>query len=82
MWPHPELAPKLGLLGPSFKVPVEDVEMGSHLLAEQRRAHDECKKALEILRLRKHSRSTIVRWLHMEFMQTSNGEDRRALPRE
>jgi hypothetical protein len=76
------LAPKLSLFSPGLKVPVENIEMSTHLLSKQRRTHNERKETLEILSLRKNSRCAIISRLDMKFMQTSNGKHGRALPRE
>lgn len=78
----PNPAPKLGCFSPGLQIPVEDIEMGTHLFPKQRRAHNERKETLQILRLCENSRSTIVGRFDMEFMQASDGRYGRALPRK
>ena len=75
-------APKSGQFRAGLKIPVENIEMGTHFLPKQRRTHDERKETLEILSLRENSRSTLIGRFDMEFMQTSNGKHGRALPRK
>lgn len=61
---------------------MENVEMRTHLLPQQRRTHKKRQQTLQILGLRESRCGTILRRLDMKFMQSSDGEHRRALPRE
>lgn len=64
----------------SLQVPIEHLIIGSQLLSEYRRAEEERQEALGSFRLCKDSARTILRWLDMELMRASNGENRWALP--
>lgn len=79
---QPLSAPKSSLLSALLQIPMENIEMSTHLLTKQRRTHNKRKQSLQILRLRKNRRSPIIRRLDMELVQTGNGKHGRALPRE